>query len=676
MPFYYRRRRYNYWNRKPWTRRNRFRRRIRRRFSRRWVRQFKKTKLKTIHLKEWQPPTIRKCTIKGKTCLLYFSPQRLSFNGILYEDSITPDHWPGGGGFSVYKFSLESLYESHLRCRNWWTQSNDNLPLCRYTGCSFRFYQCEQTDYVVKIQTVLPATSNPLTYPSCQPSMMLMSSHKHVIPSRQTKKKRKPYYTVRLPPPSQFTNKWYFQKDLNDTPLAVVYTAACSLQNYFVKPNELSNNCTFTILNTETIQNRNYKDNEQSWPYKIVGGTVGYYMYFLHSDSAPENGDTIKVKDLCALANPRNDTPGYAFSDNSNPEPQTNWLTYWQGYKKYWGNPLNHHILEEDYMIYISTMSPESLARQVEQKAPTNQNATWKEIQPEHPQTLTKLGTSLTFKLQYNPNRDTGQDNYFYLLSNQEGHGWDEPIDEKLVLKGFPIWLGLYGLIDWHQKLKNITNIETKGVVVFKTKTTYRPFHFPIVVLNQRFTEGKSPYENTVLDADKTLWYPMTQHQVEEINKIVKTGPGTPYINQLSENIQMFYKFHFKWGGAPAKTINIENPSHQIQYPIPRNEHETPSLQNPAQAPETVLYSFDYRHGNITGPALKRISDDWSTKKFFDSITEPEKRIQLQKAFQNLQESEQEEQAQETKIQHQLIQLRQQQQLLREHIMSLLMQLE
>lgn len=103
----------------------------------------------------------------------------------MYQDSIVPIHWPGGGGFSVTKISLETLYEDHLRCRNWWTNSNDQLPLCRYTGAVLKLYQCDQTDYVIKIQTQLPPHSGKLTYPSCHPSMMLMSTDKIIIPSKK-----------------------------------------------------------------------------------------------------------------------------------------------------------------------------------------------------------------------------------------------------------------------------------------------------------------------------------------------------------------------------------------------------------------------------------------------------------------------------------------------------------
>ncbi len=68
----------------------------------------------------------------------------------MYEESIVPNHWPGGGSFSVTKYTLNALFSLHEKCRNWWTGSNIDLPLCRYKGCSLKFYQCKWTDYVVK----------------------------------------------------------------------------------------------------------------------------------------------------------------------------------------------------------------------------------------------------------------------------------------------------------------------------------------------------------------------------------------------------------------------------------------------------------------------------------------------------------------------------------------------
>ncbi len=147
MPWYrnyYKRR----W-RRPRFRRWRFGKIIRRRYRYPRTRVRKYKKLKRLTLKTWQPHQIRKCYIKGLYCLVYINSKRLSWNSVMYEDSTVPEFLPGGGGFAVMKFTLFNLYDMHEKCENWWTNSNDNLPLCRYLGCRLKMYQSEFVDYVL-----------------------------------------------------------------------------------------------------------------------------------------------------------------------------------------------------------------------------------------------------------------------------------------------------------------------------------------------------------------------------------------------------------------------------------------------------------------------------------------------------------------------------------------------
>lgn len=604
----------------------------------------------------------------GKTCLVYFSPERLSHNSVMYEESITPDHWPGGGGFSVTQLSLNALYDMHLKCLNWWTNSNVDLPLCRYSGVYLKFYQCDTLDYAVKIQTQLPSSSNKLTYPSTQSSMMLMSKGKLIIPSKQNEKRRKPYKKVFISPPPQLQNKWYFQVDMYKTPLLTIHTSAVSLDNYFIKPDKKNHNITFYSLNTELIQNRQIGINTNtSWHYKKIGNVL-YYFYFYDGPQIPNKLDDIQLQHLIALANPRDYNPGMSFAVAKLQE-QIDLNKYKENYSKYWGNPFHEEHQQQLEHWFISTVSPETLKASF-----TNENSKWSDIQNGTvARVLTQLEQPIYIPYQYNPNKDTGQDTMVYLLSNQQGDGWDPPTKPELILTGFPLWLIFWGFVDFQIKLGIVQSIYTKYIVVCKTKFTQRPQAFPIVPINESFTKGKSPYENSALVADYNKWYPQVQYQTMEINKIVSCGPGTPYLpNQKSENIQMYYKFVWRWGGSPPKTVNIDNPSHQIVYPIPNSEHETTSLQNPAQTPESLLYSFDYRHGNITTTAIDRISKDWSTTNFFASITEPERRNQLQTAFQELQTSEEKEHKTQEEIFQQLQQLRHQQQYLRQRIIYLM----
>lgn len=585
----------------------------------------------------------------------------------MYEESIVPEHWPGGGGFSVLKYTLNALYDTHLKCRNWWTSSNTDLPLCRYKGCKLKLYRCEWTDYVVKVQTELPATSNKLTYPSCQPSMMLMSQKKIIVASKRNEPHKKPYKVVHIQPPPQLENKWYFQTDMYNTPLVTLHTSACNLQDYYQKPDKQSYCVTFTCLNTMLIQNRDMGiEKETSWPYKKFG-TYSYYFYAAVTD--PPVTDTKKqpLKDLVALVNPRIYTDGKPFSEQTE---YTNISTYFKNWKKYWGNPFHNEGIEH-YTLYTSLRSPEYI---ISKQSIITESSTWESIDEEsNPLVLTAVDEPIFYQLQYNPFRDTGIDTKFYLLSNKGGDGWIPSSNDKILLEGFPMWLGLYGYLDFQNKLKVVTNIDTNQILVIQSNFTQRPHPLPIVIINESWTKGCSPYESIALDADKTKWYPQVQYQTMELNKIVQCGPGTPYLPKtFSENIEMFYTFYWTWGGSPPKHITVDNPSHQITYPIPSNEHDTTSLQSPAQAPESTLYSFDFRHGQITTTALERITKDWRSESFVNSITDADRRRALQKAFCELQQTETQEQEEKEKILQQLSLLNQQQQRLRQHIISIM----
>lgn len=585
----------------------------------------------------------------------------------MYEESIVPDHWPGGGGFSVLKYTLNALYDTHLKCRNWWTASNLDLPLCRYKGCKLKLYRCEWTDYVVKIQTELPATSNKLTYPSCQPSMMLMSQKKIIVASKRNEPHKKPYKVVHIPPPPQLENKWYFQVDMFNTPLITLHTAACSLQDYYQKPDKKSYCVTFTCLNTMLIQNRDMGiEKETSWPYKKFG-TYAYYFYASVTDPPVTNTKNQPLKDLVALVNPRIYTDGKPFSEQTE---YKNITEYFKNWRKYWGNPFHNEGIEH-YTLYTSLRSPEYIMANASKIQNTS---TWQSIdESSNPLVLTAVDEPIFYQLQYNPFRDTGIDTKFYLLSNKEGDGWIPSSNDKILLEGFPMWLGLYGYLDFQTKLKVLTNIDTNQILVIQSNFTQKPHPLPIVIINESWTKGCSPYESIALDADKTKWYPQVQYQTMELNKIVECGPGTPYLPKtFAENIEMFYTFYWTWGGSPPKHITVDNPSHQITYPIPSNEHDTTSLQSPAQAPESTLYSFDFRHGQITTTALDRITKDWRSESFVNSITDADRRRALQKAFCELQQTETQEQKEKEKILQQLSQLNQQQQRLRQHIISIM----
>nr|UGV35638.1 MAG: ORF1 [TTV-like mini virus] len=662
--------RYPYYKRRwrPRYRRWRFGTLIRRRRRRPYYR-VRHYKPKTLSIRQWQPPTRRICYIKGQCCLAYINSKRLGYNSTMYADSTVPQFLPGGGGFAVMKFTLENLYTMHKRCENWWTASNDNLPLCRYLGCTITCYQSDTIDYVLNTNNNPPFQSNKLTYTSCQPYMMLMHKNKVIMPSKQTRTLKKPYKKIHIKPPEIFENKWYFQKDFYNHTLLTIHTAAASLLHTYISTTSESNNISIKHLNPTVITNRDWgnpKWKTQHWPYKD-SGTTAKYLY--RTSSTQQTHTQIKLKQLCPLTDPQNAKEGYTFE-----EAQVLHITkdeYCDNIIKYRGNIfMKAHFKQQERILY-TTVSPQV----VYQKLKTNQEATINDLDEPHKRAWQDLTEPLYTYMRYNPNTDDGSSTVMYLLdNNKNGQNYNPPTNEELILDGFPLWLNIYGFVDFQKRLGTYTNPDTNTILCFKTNATLPHYQSPVIPIDQDFIDGNSPYQKDIDNRDKDRWYPQIQFQNNTINDIVKTGPAVAKMSdRKSEEIKILYKFKFMWGGSPAKMVTIDDPYKQIIYPIPRNEHETTSLQSPAQAFESLLYSFDQRNNQITRTALERIRNNIETKEPLLSITDPSATQALQTLQELLKETEEEKESEKTLLQ-QLNQQRQQQLQLQLRIIELLQQ--
>nr|UGV35811.1 MAG: ORF1 [TTV-like mini virus] len=653
MPWNWYRRSY----RRRWRRRRRpYWTRARKTFRRRWRTRFRvRKKLKKLTLKQYQPDCIRKCTIRGMLCLLQCSFARLDHNWTMYENTYAPPHLPNGGGFSIMKISLQNLFDMHSYARNYWSQTNTHLPLVRYCGCKIKLYQSKNLDYIVKTQNSFPFTSGPLTYPSTQPSIMLQTRGSHIIPSKQTEKRKKPYKVIRLGPPKQLQNKWYFQKELANVPLLLFYTAATSLDNFYTDPNKISETLSILSLNTKYFTNRQFYSNPTTGYAAKIEGTIHTYYYAARTNT-PDNPN---IGDVVALAKTTYYTAGNSFNDLH----QTDWNKWKEtDHRQHWGNPFYPEYLDDNgtWTLYQSTKDPDTLYKHYTQ-------ANMKADQ------LTRLLDGFVIPVRYNINRDNGQDVQIYLKANNKNElGWDPPNDEDLVLTGLPAWLGLWGFLDYKKK-QNVISVDTGNILVIKTTHT-QPIRTHIVPLDIGFIKGHSPFEENVNPWDKDKWYPQVQFQEQTINTLVGTGPGTPKLNTKQAEAHALYSFYFKFGGSPGPMSNIENPEHQIQYPLPSNFIQTSPLQNPTQPIELYLQAFDERRGMLTTTATKRMQKDWDSKQSFIEHAglsmDPEPLQTLQEVRYKTQTQEESEE----EILQQLIEQRQQQHSIKLRILQLMEQ--
>lgn len=533
-------------------------------------------------------------------CLVLCNKYRLGNNLAMYDSSIVPQYLPGGGGFSVYQYTLENLYDMHYNVRNWWTSSNDNLPLVRYLGCTFKLYQSADQDYLFRYQTNYPMTSHKLTYPTTQPSLLMMLKNTVIIPSKKTKTKRKPYKRIHIKPPQQILNKWFFQQEIAKTPLLLTYTSACSLDNYYISTQSDSNNVTILTINTNIFQNRHFDSNEDYY-CKMVG-TIKHYLWASYEHTTGNNNP--EGQQVIFLGNSKTYTPGKTFEEAKRDLPTLTWDTYKNTIHVYAGNPFHKDYMQpethDNLTLYLSNKSPQEVLKGSENTRIDG---------------VTKMTNTFVVPLRYSPNKDNGNTNSTYLLQNWKlEHGWDEPANDKLILQGFPLWTQWWGFIDFQKKQQLLTQVDTHSIFVTKTKTTY-PEMPAIVPIDENFTKGLSPYENELNVYDANRWYPMVQYQQQAINSLLQSGPGTAKLNgKKTTEAKCSYTFYFKFGGSPAPMVTVKNPTEQPIYPVPSNDTKTTSLQDPTTPIQYYLSNFDERRHQLTEPATKRIKKDWATK--------------------------------------------------------------
>lgn len=265
-----------------------------------------------------------------------------------------------------------------------------------------------------------------LTHADSSPSSMFLKKRKIVVPSINTRRKRKPYKKVFIPPPNQMYNRWYFQRDICKTPLLMLQTTAVSLDLPFCSPKCKSNNITLKALNPLIFRNLNF----QTFPE--TSGYFPKYQTYEHTndkhplwlwgtrnayeeDTLTVRKSTIANKQLVPLCNTLNAQAG---------KPITN--TTYNNNKTNWGNPFYwHYLLEDTYKIYISLMSPAEANFLI--------NGTYGD---DKEYTLTVPQGPLIYNIRYNPETDKGQKNKAYLISTSKTNDTNTPDNINLQIDG------------------------------------------------------------------------------------------------------------------------------------------------------------------------------------------------------------------------------------------------
>nr|UGV38125.1 MAG: ORF1 [TTV-like mini virus] len=591
---YFRNRRSRY---QPW----RPRRGVRRYRRRPWVRRrrFKKyrlKKLRTIKLRQWQPLKIRKCKIVGFLELFETSYGHISNNYTAFKESYVPPHQPGGGGWGMQQLTLGNLYVQNVLCMNYWTKSNKGFNLCRYLGAKLTLYRQQNVDWIFTYNLEEPTIITKYTYASYHPYKLFTYRKRIILPSYDTaplKKKRavKKY----IKPPKKLTNQWYFQNHLQNYPLITFFATACSLKDLFVSPRARNNNITLNALNTKFFEHPIFQYPSGTEPGAFHPDKAGTYTIW----AAPDILHTSQAKgeDLVLLGETKIDTEGQTIK-----EAVTSTTTTYP--RKDWGNPFHFNYLLQQVPTYI--------LQQQTGKTPT-QYMIEKRSTP-----LTSItGLAAKFEpfiipVRYNPNKDRGIGNVAYFKNTYAitDKNWDEPKDEEIILRNFPLWLMLWGYEDYILKYNKINNLNENGILIIKSP--YFNETLPAYVfLSDNFINGQGPYDVGRDERNPytiSHWYPRWEFQKPAIEEILMSGPGVarPPNNQ-SIQAHLKYQFFFKWGGNPATMEAVFDPNSQPVGPDPNNQLLQNEIISPTTSIENFIYNWETRRDTLTQAATTRI---------------------------------------------------------------------
>lgn len=489
------------------------------------------------------------------------------------KNANTPPKAPGGGGFGCEQFSLESLYTDFLFRKNIWTKSNILLDLCRYLGVQLIFYRHAETDFIVSYHRQPPFDISKEIYTMCHPVNLMLSRHKIIIPSKFTNPRGKLKIKKFVKPPKQMLNKWFFQEHFCKYPLLMIQAAACNLTYSNLGCCNTNQMVTFYYMNINF--------------FTVASWTAVRTDAYLPYSSFPNEIYTWNKKQWESQTQA---TDSQRFTKPTLYAPSVNIKT---GF-------FSPQILQAVYL--TSSKDKHSIVR----------------------------NTPLNI-CRYNPNLDNGRKSKLWLVSTHTA-SWDAPpIDKTLVYEGYPLYMMLYGFLSYVQYIKKASDF-LLGYVLALQSPALLPYSQPgaekniIVPLDSKMPQGKAPYDEDITDYMKNNWFPTVYNQLEVLNTIVESGPLVPKYSQTKNStweLDMFYKFYFKWGGPESPEPIITDPMLQATYEVPDTFQKTLQIVHPrSQKAGSLLQPWDIRRGYFTKTALKRMQQNLPTDSSIQSDTD------------------------------------------------------
>lgn len=507
------------------------------------------------------------------------------------KDETVAPRTPYGGGFGLEVYNLKYLYEEYKLHNNIWTKTNIYKDLCRYLYCKITVYRHPQVDFILGYDRQPPFNLNKLTYPSTHPHQMLQHKHKKILLSTRTNPRGIIKKRFYIKPPKQMLSKWFFS------------SAFCKYSLFQLRGTVADLATSYIGQTAENQQLGIYYLNQAFYDHADWGAakSTAYHPY----TTAPT---TSNLSFTYKIGNSEEKT-GVIKQDNYD-----NSVSYKDGWFQ--------TALLKATALKIGSQS------QYQATLPVNQTL-------------------------YNPNLDTGEDTVIYVTSIQTTT-YDPPTrDTELTIPGLPLWLGLYGYLNYIIETKKTKEYLRTHCVMLKSPA-FVPYSQigitkALLVLDKSFIEGKSAYDQPPTFHDKAYWYPTIEHQINTLEAIVECGPYIPKLfKQLYSTweLKYTYNFCFKWGGPLITDAEVTNPEKQPVYDVPDTFQQRIQIQNPEKiTTESLIHNWDIRRGFIKEAALKRMCSNISIDTAFqaDADYQPQKKKKRYLPKINQQEEENQE---------------------------------
>lgn len=478
-----------------------------------------------------------------------------------------PPRTPTGGGSAYWVPTLSFLYSELQFHNNIWTKTNIYKDLCRYMWVKITAFRHTNIDFILQYDRQPPFDINKTTFMSTHPLQLLQQKHHKVLLSTNTNPRGKLAKKFIIKPPKLMLQKWFFTDAFCKYPLLCLRAAACDFKYSYLQCCNENQQLNIYYLDILFYLNGNY-------------GTARTGSGYLPYATAP----TGKQQWVVQYVTGKKEVITVDSTDYNKS------ISYTDGW--FQSKLLRAVKLWHDNSIKDNQSNPSA-------NLPVNNCV-------------------------YNPNLDSGKDNLIYLHSIHN-QSWTPPTsDTSLIIPNVPLWLGLWGLFDYVNKIKGTASkdefLKTHIVGLRSPALLYFPqagASKTIVPLDPAFVNGLTFFDQLPTYHDKQYWYPTCMNQQKILNAIVETGPFVPKLGNITNStweLKINYSFLFKWGGPHITDPEIMDPKTQGHWEDdPRPNNKTIQIKNPEkQKTESFIHPWDLRRGFIKEAALKRVYDNLS----------------------------------------------------------------